>query len=72
MECKTYTVDRIEGEYAVCEDENGEMVNIPLSHIKGKVSDGVTLTDEGECYIARKNNSTSNRELFNKIFKKGH
>ena len=34
------TVDRIEGEYAVCELLNGEMTDIPLKLFKEKVSEG--------------------------------
>lgn len=34
------TVDRIEGEYAVCELLNGEMNDIPLKLFKEKVSEG--------------------------------
>ena len=28
-----YVVDRIEGNYAVCEDENNKIVNIPLKEL---------------------------------------
>lgn len=34
------TVDRIEGEYAVCELLNGEMTDIPLKLFKEKASEG--------------------------------
>lgn len=34
------TVDRIEGEYAVCEILNGEMVDIPLKQFKQKPNEG--------------------------------
>lgn len=34
------TVDRIEGEYAVCELLDGKMVNIPIENFKEKVSEG--------------------------------
>lgn len=72
LECKSYTVDRIEDEVAVCESENGEMVNIPLSLISGKVTDGCTVTQNGDGYTVHENKNTSNRELFDKLFKKGH
>ena len=34
------TVDRIEGDYAVCELLDGSMVNIPVKDFKEKVSEG--------------------------------
>lgn len=34
------TIDRIEGNYAVCELLDGKMVNIPIKHFKEKVSEG--------------------------------
>lgn len=34
------TIDRIEGEYAVCELLDGKMVNIPIKDFKEKVSEG--------------------------------
>jgi hypothetical protein len=42
-------VDRVEGEYAVCETDSG-MKNIRVKLIKGKVRDGVVLAEKGGIY----------------------
>ncbi|MCI8833007.1 MAG: DUF3006 domain-containing protein [Clostridia bacterium] len=34
------TIDRIEGEYAVCELLDGKMIDIPIGDFKEKVSEG--------------------------------
>ncbi len=34
------TIDRIEGEYAICELLDGKMVDIPIKNFKEKVSEG--------------------------------
>ncbi len=43
-------VDRIEGEYAVCESDEGRM-NVPLSRICGKVKEGDILAEKNGGYI---------------------
>lgn len=44
-----YVVDRIEGMTAVCEDENRQMVEIPLHALPSGVKEGTAIeqTDEG-------------------------
>ena len=34
-----YIVDRIENEYAVCEDENKEIVNIPIKELPSNITE---------------------------------
>jgi hypothetical protein len=43
-------VDRIEGEYAVCELENRQMTNIPLIEIPFSVKEGDVLSIDGNYY----------------------
>lgn len=43
-------VDRIEGEYAVCELENRQMTNIALIEIPFSVKEGDVLVLEGNSY----------------------
>ncbi|HHW30346.1 MAG TPA: DUF3006 domain-containing protein [Clostridiaceae bacterium] len=44
---KEYLIlDRFEGDYAVCEDKNGEMVNIERSKIPKEAKEGSMLTIE--------------------------
>lgn len=41
-----YIVDRIEGDIAVCEDDNNELVDISLDRLPEGVSSGDILTEE--------------------------
>ncbi len=38
-----YIVDRIEGQFAVCEDESGHMCDIPLAKLPAEVQEGSVL-----------------------------
>ena len=47
---KKYSVDRIENDIAVSEDENGNTVNIRLSELPSGVKEGDILSFNGEKY----------------------
>lgn len=70
MECK-YIIDRIEGEFAVCEKEDMTFVNIPLSEIGQNVKEGQTLIKGGDGYTVAESDCQDVENLFNKLFKKG-
>jgi RNase P/RNase MRP subunit p29 len=42
-------VDRFEGNYAVCEKEDGNMINIETATLPLKVKEGDVLSISGEC-----------------------
>ena len=42
-----YIVDRIEGEFAVCEDERGRMVDIKLSALPAGIKEGASFAMDG-------------------------
>ena len=42
-----YVVDRIEGEFAVCEDERGRMVDIKLSALPAGIKEGASFAMNG-------------------------
>lgn len=50
---KIFSLDRIEGEWAVCVSDNGDVINVPASLLEGlsardvfsAIADGETLTD---------------------------
>lgn len=44
------TVDRIEGEYAICEQENRQMINIPLKDIPFLLKEGDVIEINGNSY----------------------
>ena len=73
------TIDRIEGETAVCEIEKGRFMNIDKSRLpdakEGRVYD-ITLSETGDVTEAKPDEATSNarkekaRSLFDKLKKK--
>lgn len=46
-----YIIDRFEGNYAVCEDENKHMVNIEKDKIPAEAKEGHVLIQKGEKYF---------------------
>jgi hypothetical protein len=44
------TVDRIEGDYAICELENRQMINIPLKDIPFLLKEGDVIEINGNSY----------------------
>jgi len=66
------TIDRFEGEYAVCETENGSMTNILISKIKGvpKEGDGICESENGEYEIYENPRKARISSLFSKIKEK--
>lgn len=51
----SFTVDRIENEVVVLEDENGNFLNQPLSMFLEKVKDGDVVIFENDMYKISKN-----------------
>ena len=45
-----YIIDRIEGNYAIIEKENGDMYKISIENIKGDFKDGDILINKGEYF----------------------
>ncbi len=47
-------VDRFEGNYAICENEEGNMVNILLKNLPGEVKEGDCIEQVGGSYKINK------------------
>lgn len=47
-----YSVDRIENGIAVCTDDAGELINIPVSEITDEIHEGSILLDTGNGYVS--------------------
>ena len=71
----TYSIDRFEGDFAVCENrQTGEFVNIPKSKlpkdaIRGSIiiySDGIYIPDS----TSTQNEQTELKNMVNNLFKK--
>jgi hypothetical protein len=56
-----YIIDRIEGNYAIIEKENGDMHKIFIKNIKGDFKDGDVLINKGE-YLEIDKKFTLNRK----------
>lgn len=46
-----YIIDRFEGEYAICQDENRKMVNIEKVRIPAEAKEGYVLIQQGDRFI---------------------
>lgn len=56
------SVDRIEGNYAICEDDNGDMIELPLEKLPKSVQEGDCLVKSGEAYLIDAEETERRRE----------
>lgn len=68
---ESYTVDRVEGNFAVCEKDDGDMRDISLEKIKGNVRDGVIILETCNGYFMVDEEMTKEREKEVQDFMKG-
>lgn len=62
---KKFTVDRTEENFAVCETEERDFVNIELSLLPGGVKDGSVLLWDGEKYeLSTEEENLRRKKLF--------
>ena len=57
-----WTVDRLEGEQAVCENEVGQQLLLPLSRLPDGVSEGDVLRRQGEEWSVDEEETAVRRE----------
>lgn len=57
-----YTVDRIEGNFAVCEDESGEMHDIALSELPEGTAEGSVIDAVSGGYVLNSAEEDKRRE----------
>ena len=69
-----FIVDRIEGDFAVCESEGSGMLNIPLSVLPADIKEGSYIIKDGENFFidlcGEETARTRIREKMDRIFKK--
>ena len=65
-----YTVDRIEGSFAVCEDSSGTMVDIQIDKLPNGVRSGDVLVLSGGRYFSDKAASDERRTAISALQKK--
>ena len=62
---KKYIVDRIENGFAVCEDEDGQMVDISLENLPSDLKQGDVLILEQEKYeVLKEETEKIKKEMF--------
>ena len=66
-----YTIDRFEGEYAVCEDENGVMCEIQKDKISAEAQEGSKIKKMEERYsiVENQNDKARIKSKMDKLFK---
>lgn len=62
-------IDRFEGNYAVCEDENKKMINILKDLIPSKSQEGDVLYFDGNIYLIDNEDTKRRKELIEKLMK---
>lgn len=70
MNKKKYTIDRLEEGIAVCIDESGNVINIPLADIPEGSAECDSLTEEDGKFILKKADCAEIRNKFDRMFKK--
>lgn len=63
-----YIIDRFEGSFAVCEQENGKFITIPRFHLPKEVKEGDTIVLKDGNYTIDINDTNSRSERINKKF----
>lgn len=64
-----YIIDRIEGDYAILERENGDMCKILVKSIKGNFNEGDILVREGEFFKQDEEFTKIRKDKINHIMK---
>lgn len=62
-----YIIDRIEGNFAIVEKENGDMDKISIDRIKGNFKEGDVLTNKDEYFEVDKSSTLNRKKQINEI-----
>ncbi|WP_238882242.1 DUF3006 domain-containing protein [Clostridium sp. YIM B02551] len=62
-----YIIDRIEGDFAVCENDAGELKDIDISLILGEVASGKVIISKNETYVVDEILTKQREEEINKL-----
>lgn len=60
-------IDRFEGDFAVCEDENGEMKNIPIPMLPENAKEGSIIVMINNSYVVDENETKNRLERIKKL-----
>jgi len=62
-----YIIDRFEGDYAVCEDENKQMIDIERDKIPAEAREGDVLIQQGDKYIIDLDETNRRKEKIQRL-----
>ena len=62
-----YSIDRFEGSFAVCEDENGMMNDIPVEQLPENAKEGSVLKAENGIFVLDEDEEHRRRNEINRI-----
>jgi hypothetical protein len=63
-----YVIDRIEGDFAVCEDEDGKMTDIPVSALPSNFTEGTHFKYENGEYKLDEEEKTNREDMIKSLF----
>ncbi|MDU5111306.1 MAG: DUF3006 domain-containing protein [Clostridium sp.] len=69
MEKLFYTVDRIEGSYAIIEDKEENIINVEIINIKGNLKEGDVLYKKDGLYFIDEEETRKRSEEINNLLK---
>lgn len=64
-----YTVDRIEGSYAVLEDNEENIINVEIINVKGDLKEGKVLYKKDDLYFIDEEETKKRNEEINNLLK---
>jgi len=67
MVSKMLSIDRFEGEYAVCFNNAGKLINIHISEIPQGAKEGTILKKENDLYVIDDNETIKKRNEIKKL-----
>ncbi len=65
-----YIIDRFEGETAVCETQDGEIVSIDRASLTDNVREGMVIRCENGVYLADEQETESRQERIRNLLKR--
>ena len=65
-----WIVDRLEGDWVICEKEDGEMESVPLERFSGPVQEGDCLREQDGLFFADPEATQARRAQMKKRFSK--
>lgn len=63
------TVDRFEGDIAVCETEDGGHIEIPREKLSEDIREGEMITERGGVYVLLKSKTQARRKRLSAVLK---